>query len=94
MKEYEEIMRRKGLPDVGQLVRSKKYNTIWRILEKRETWQSLGEDPVTKEPRWNYAIYLSFWKVQKGVEPGLGKTMGFLYGLDDNTFEENWVIVS
>ncbi len=33
MKEYEEIMRRKGLPNVGQLVRSKKYNTIWRILE-------------------------------------------------------------
>jgi hypothetical protein len=51
MKEYEEIMRRKGLPNVGQLVRSKKYNTIWRIMEKRETWRSLGEDPATKEPR-------------------------------------------
>jgi hypothetical protein len=94
MKEYEEIMRRKGLPNVGQLVRSKKYNTMWRIMEKRETWRSLGEDPATKEPRWDYAIYLSYWRVQLGVEPGLGKTMGFLYGLDDNTFEENWVIVS
>ena len=94
MKEYEEIMRRKGLPNVGQLVRSKKYNTIWRILEKRETWRARAEDPVTKEPRWDYAIYLSFWKVQSGVEPGLGKTMGFVYGLGDNTFQENWAIVS
>jgi len=94
MKEYEEIMRRKGLPNVGQLVRSKKYNTIWRVLEKRETWHSEGEDPVTKEPRWNYAIYLSYWKVQKGAEPGLGKTMGFSYGLEDDTFQENWVIIS
>jgi hypothetical protein len=94
MKEYEEIMRRKGLSNVGQLVRSKKYNTIWRIMEKRETWRSLREDPKTKVPRWDYAIYLSFWKVQLGVEPGLGKTMGFIYGLADNTFEENWVIVS
>ena len=94
MKEYEKIMRRKGLPNVGQLVRSKKYNTIWRVMEKRETWKPRGEEPVTKEPRWDYAIYLSFWKVQRGTEPGLGQTMGFLYGLDDNTFQENWVIVS
>ncbi len=94
MKEYDEIMRRKGLPNVGQLVRSKKYNTIWRVLEKRETWHSEGEGPVTKEPRWTYAIYLNFWKVQRNMEPGLGKTMGFLYTLDDNTFQENWEIVS
>ncbi len=31
---------------------------------------------------------------QMGVEPGMGKTMGFLYGLDDNTFQENWLVVS
>jgi hypothetical protein len=94
MKEYDEIMRRKGLPNVGQLVRSKKYNTIWRVLEKRETWHSEGEDPVTKEPRWTYAIYLNYWRVQRNMEPGLGKTMGFLYGLVDDTFKENWEIVS
>jgi hypothetical protein len=94
MKEYDEIMRRKGLPNVGQLVRSKKYNTIWRVLEKRETWQSEEDDPVTKEPRWKYSIFLNFWKVQRNMEPGLGKTMGFLYGIDDNTFQENWEIVS
>jgi solute carrier family 9B (sodium/hydrogen exchanger), member 1/2 len=94
MKEYEKIMQRKGLPNVGQLVRSKKFNTIWRVMEKRETWRSRGVDAKTQEPRWDYAIYLSFWKVQLGVDPGLGGTMGFLYGLEDNTFEENWVIVS
>ena len=27
MKEYQEIIREKGLPDVGQQVRSKKYGT-------------------------------------------------------------------
>ncbi len=94
MKEYEEIARKQGLPNVGQLVRSKKYNTIWRVMEKREVWHSLEEDPKSKEPRWTYAIYLSFWKVQKGLEPGMGKTMGFLYTMDDNTFPENWATVS
>jgi hypothetical protein len=51
MKEYEEIMRQKGLPNVGQLVRSKKYNTIWRVMEKREVWCEIEPDPKTKEPR-------------------------------------------
>ena len=38
------------------------------------------------------AIYLSYWKVQDGVMPGVGKMMGFLYTLYDNTFELNWDI--
>jgi len=94
MKVYEEIMRQKGLPNVGQIVSSKKYNTLWRVIEKREWWMDLGEDPETKEPQWTYAIYLNYWRIQKGVEPGMGKTMGFLYTLNDNTFAENWTIVS
>jgi hypothetical protein len=36
MQEYDDIIRKKGLPNVGQLVQSKKYNTIWRVMEKRE----------------------------------------------------------
>jgi hypothetical protein len=35
MKEYEEIIRQKGLPDVGQTVRSKKFGTLWRVMEMR-----------------------------------------------------------
>jgi len=93
MKEYDEIARKQGLPNVGQIVRSKRYKTIWRVLEKREVWQAAEDDPVTKEPRWTYAIYLSFWRVQMRMEPGMGKTMGFLYTLNDNTFQENWEIV-
>ena len=93
MQEYEEIVRQKGLPQVGQLVRSKKYGTIWRVLEKREVWQPLEDDPVTQEPRWTYAIFLNYWQVKKGEEPGTGRTMGFLYTLEDKTFQDNWEIV-
>ena len=31
MKEYEQIHEEKGLPIVGQTVRSKKYHTLWRV---------------------------------------------------------------
>lgn len=38
MNEYEKIMKEKGLPRVGQAVRSKKYGTLWRVMEKKEVW--------------------------------------------------------
>ena len=94
MKDYEEIMRKKGLPEVGQVVRSKKYGTIWRVMEKRETWMNIADDPKSKEPRMIPSIYLSYWKVTENVPPGVGKMMGHLYTLYDNTFEANWEKVS
>ena len=90
MKDYEEITREKKLPNVGQTVRSKKYGTLWRVLEKKEVWQTIDPDPKTGETRMIPAIYLSYWKVQEGVMPGVGKMMGFLYTLYDNTFQLNW----
>jgi len=89
-KEYEEIIREKGLPLVGSTVRSKKYGTLWRVMEKREVWQNIEPDMKTGESRMIPAIYLSYWKVQPNVVPGVGKMMGFLYTLYDNTFEANW----
>jgi len=94
MKEYEEILGKKGLPDVGQIVRSKRYGTLWRIMEKREVWQNIDDDPNTGEPRIAPAIYLAFWRVKEGMPPGVGKMMGYLYTLYDNTFETNWEKVS
>jgi len=94
MQEFEEILRKKGLPEVGQVVRSKKYGTLWRVMEKRESWQTIEDDPKTKEPRLVPAIYIAYWRVKDGVPPGVGKMMGYLYTLYDNTFETNWKIVS
>lgn len=93
MKDYEEIIREKGLPEVGQTVRSKKYNTLWRIMEKKEVWQNIDPDPKTGEARMVPAIYLLYWKMQPGMAPGVGKMMGYLYTLYDNTFEANWEII-
>lgn len=93
MKEYEEIIREKGLPNVGQKVRSKKYGTIWRVMEKKEVWQNVDPDPVTGESRMVPAIYLLYWRVEEGTMPGVGKMMGFLYTLYDNSFAMNWETV-
>jgi len=91
---HDEVMRQKNLPRVGQTVRSKKYATLWRVMEKREVWQHTSDDPATQKPRMLPGIYLSFWRVQEGVLPGVGKMMGYVYTLHDNTFEVNWEMVA
>ena len=94
MKDFERIATEKGLPRVGQTVRSKTYGTLWRVLEKKEVWHNIEPDPKTGEARMVPAIYLSYWKVQEGTRPGVGKMMGFEYTLYDNTFTLNWDIVN
>jgi hypothetical protein len=91
--EYDEIFRQKKLPNVGQIVKSKKDNTLWRVVEKREIWQNTTYDPQYREGALLPAIYLAYWKVKKGVMPGIGKMLGYAYTLHDNTFESNWDVV-
>jgi hypothetical protein len=90
---HNEIMRKKKLPRVGQTVRSKRYGTLWRVMEKREVWQNIEDDPETETPRMLPAVYLAFWRVRKGLMPGIGKMLGYAYTLHDTTFETNWEIV-
>jgi hypothetical protein len=94
MQEYEKIIRQKGLPDVGQTVRRKQLATLWRVMEKRELWQDIEDDPNTRQPRMVPAVYVCYWRMQEGVPPGVGRMMGYTYTLYDNTFESNWEIVS
>ena len=54
-----EVFRQKKLPDVGQIVRSKKYGTLWRVMEKREIWQHTAHDPKSREAGLVPAIYLT-----------------------------------
>ena len=89
---HDEVFRQKKLPNVGQIVRSKKYGTLWRVMEKREVWQHTADNPETNEPNLVPAIYLAYWKIKQGVLPGIGKMMGYAYTLHDSTFEMNWKI--
>ncbi len=93
MREFDELIQKKGLPRVGQSVRSKDFGTLWRVMQKSELWLPITDDPETGEPRMVPAIHLTYWRVQEGVIPGVGKTMGYTYTLYDNTFETHWEIV-
>jgi len=87
---HDDVIRQKKLPRVGQTVRSKKYGTLWRVIEKKEVWQNTSDDPETGNPRLMPAIFLTYWKIKKGELQGIGKMLGYSYTLHDNTFEANW----
>jgi len=91
---HDDVVRQKRIPRVGQQVRSKRYGTLWRVMEKREVWQHTADDPQTGAPRMLPAIYLCYWKVNEGVLPGIGKMLGYAYTLHDTTFETNWEIMN
>lgn len=93
MKDYEEIIRQKGLPQVGQTVRSKRFGNLWRVIEKREVWRNINDDPITQQPQMIPAIYLCFWRIQPGVTPGVGKMLGYTYTLLDDSFDTHWEIL-
>ncbi len=90
---HDEILMRKKLPRVGQTVRSRKHGTMWRVMEKREVWQNISDDPNTGQPRLVPAIYLAFWQIKPGEIPGIGVMSGYAYTLYDDTFEANWEIM-
>jgi len=90
---HDDVIREKKLPRVGQTVRSKKYGTLWRVIEKKEVWQNTTDDPESGKPRLMPAIYLTYWQVREAVQQGIGKMLGYAYTLHDNTFEANWEIV-
>ena len=91
---HNDVIREKHLPKVGDSVRSKKFGTPWRVIEKREVWLNTSDDPPTGEYRAIPAIYLCYWRVQVGKQPGIGKMLGYAYSLHDNTFETNWELLN
>ena len=94
MKEtHNDVIREKKLPRVGQTVRSRKYGTLWRVIEKKEVWRNTTDDPKTRQPRLLPAIFLTYCQAKKRQHPEASKMLGYAYTLHDNTFEANWEIV-
>jgi hypothetical protein len=80
------------LPSVNQCVRSKKHNTIWRVIGQKELWLIAADDPKGIDCRSTPAVYLYYLRV-KGGSPGIFKMLGFTYTLQENTFEANWEVI-
>ena len=93
--EHAKIRKEKGLPQVGQVVKSKQYGTAWKIIEQREVWVEQADFPHEKEGVSHLVpgIALKYWRVMPNQAPGTGKTMEYTYTPHDNTFKLHWQII-
>jgi hypothetical protein len=69
---FEEIFTKKGVPRIGTLVRCRKNNSLWRVMEQ-EVLRRVEPDPDSRELQVVPTFYLSFWRIKTGVPPGSAK---------------------
>ena len=87
---FKELREKIHLPIPGERVRSKRFGTVWKVIEQKETWMDAqGGVATDKIP----AIYLRFWKEDTANGPGTGKTQGYRYSQMDPSFEDHWEIL-
>ncbi len=92
---FKELMESMGLPRVGERVRNKEFDTVWKVIEEKETWieapdtSGKGKGTVRPVP----AILLRYWKEDTSNGPGTGKTMAYRYSEMDTSFDRHWEIL-
>ena len=96
---FKELREQWALPRVGERVRSKAHDTIWKVIEEKEDWitgsKDLADDLAKTEQTGHLipAIYIRYWKEEVGQAPGKGKTLSCRYSEQDISFGEHWEII-
>lgn len=94
---FKELRESLSLPRVGERVRSKQFDTIWKVIEEQETWIEAPEKRIGKKEEGTTqlipAILLRYWKEDTSNELGTGKTMPFRYSQLDPYFDRYWEIL-
>jgi solute carrier family 9B (sodium/hydrogen exchanger), member 1/2 len=92
---FNELREKLGLPRVGEQLRNKDLDTVWKVIEEKETWIEVpansGEEKVY--PRLLPAISLRYWKEETTNGPGTGKTLTCRYSQMDTPFDNHWEIL-
>jgi NhaP-type Na+/H+ or K+/H+ antiporter len=92
---FRQVREKLSLPRVGERVRSKRFGTVWKVIEEKEVWLNNTDDPETgvHSPGPIPAIYLRFWKEAGSPDPGKGKTLSRRYGPRNPCFHDHWEIL-
>jgi NhaP-type Na+/H+ or K+/H+ antiporter len=92
---FKDLRGKLEMPRVGEVVRSKQYGTIWKIIEEKEVWVEgiTGPEDASKGHQPIPAIYLRFWHKDTSKGPGTGRTMSYSYIHDDPSFHSHWEVL-
>ena len=92
---FKELREGMGLPRVGERVRSKAFDTIWKVIEEKEIWIKAPDTPHLEQNKTQSvpAISLRYWKEAASNGPGTGKTLTCRYSEGDKPFDHHWEIL-
>lgn len=92
---FKELRQSMGLPRVGEKIRSKEFDTVWKVIEEKETWIEAPVKPGQDKgsPRLIPAISLRYWREDTGNGPGTGQTMFYRYSKVDPHFDRFWEVL-
>ncbi|MCG6878748.1 MAG: cation:proton antiporter [Deltaproteobacteria bacterium] len=94
---FKELRESLALPRVGERVRSKQFDTIWKVIEEQETWIQVPEKRIKEKGKETAqlipAILLRYWKEDTSNGLGTGKTISFRYSQTDPYFDRYWEIL-
>ncbi|MDY6987557.1 MAG: sodium:proton antiporter [Thermodesulfobacteriota bacterium] len=92
---FKDLRQKLDLPRVGEVVRSKQYETTWKIIEEKEVWVegNGGLKDGLRGPEPIPAIYLRFWCKDTSNGPGTGRTVSYSYTHDDPSFHNHWEVL-
>jgi len=79
---FRDLREKCGLPHVGERVRNKQSDTVWKVIEEIEKWE--GDTPL---------ISIRFWNEQDSKINGKGQTLICDYGRTNNSFQDKWEIL-
>jgi len=85
---FKELREEMGLARVGERVRNKQFDMVWKIIEEKEVWVKGANSPQVVP-----AVCLRFWKESSNKAPGMGKTLSHSYTQGDASFQRQWEIL-
>jgi NhaP-type Na+/H+ or K+/H+ antiporter len=92
---FKDLREKTELPRVGEKVMSRRFGTVWKVIEEKESWLEERTGPL-KGPspaRLVPAIYIRYWREDSGTGPGTGKTQDYYYSQEDSSFGNHWEIL-
>jgi solute carrier family 9B (sodium/hydrogen exchanger), member 1/2 len=90
---FRELREKLMLPRVGERIRSKKFDTVWKVIEEKEVWMEPPEGSNTPGNQPVPAVKIRLWKEGGSPGPGKGKTQTFCYSHLDPSFNDHWEII-
>ena len=90
---FKDLRAKLGLPRVGERIRNKEDDQIWKVIEEREIWIEKSCETDEASSGLTPGILLRYWKEGDNEGPGTGKTLSCRYSVVDPGFDNSWEIL-